>query len=117
MDILYTDQGIDGLTLLDMIEDLSEFKEVLPKAGDRLAIKRLVGRLQTTEKVLLFGMYSKPCDRRKNAWTILNNPFDNHKKISPNLCVTWSKISDGLYSMQALQHLSKTKTVLRLKLY
>ena len=33
MDILYTDQGIDGLTLLDMIEDLSEFKEVLPKAG------------------------------------------------------------------------------------
>lgn len=117
MDILYTDQGIDGLTVLDMIEDLFEFKEVLPKAGDWLAIKRLAGRLQTAEKVLLFGMYSKPCDRWKNAWTFLNNPFDNHKKNLPSLCVTWSKISDGLCSMQALQHLSKTKTVLRLKLY
>ena len=52
-DILHTDQDIDGQALLDMIENLSEFKEVLPKAGDRLAVKRVVERLQKAEKVFL----------------------------------------------------------------
>ena len=52
-DILHTDQDIDGQALLDMIEDMSEFKEVLPKAGDRMAVKRVVERLQKAEKVFL----------------------------------------------------------------
>ena len=36
-----------------MVTDLEEFKDVLPKAGDRLAIKKLIQRVTTTEKVHL----------------------------------------------------------------
>ena len=71
---IHTGQDIDGLALLDMVKDLSEFKEVLPKAGDRLAIKRLVERLQKAEKVLC----SLSHVRGENAL--------NHKKNSPSLC-------------------------------
>lgn len=33
---------MDGSTLLDMLDDVEEFKAVLPKSGHRLKVKRAV---------------------------------------------------------------------------
>ena len=41
------------MDFLDMTGDLSEFKEVIHKAGHQLAVKTVVKRLQNAEKVFL----------------------------------------------------------------
>ena len=44
-DAFFSDEDINGQALLQLITDVSEFKEVLTKAGDRLAVKRVVNKL------------------------------------------------------------------------
>ena len=50
--LIFTEQDINGSTLMEMIADIAEFEKVLPKAGDRLAIKKIAKKLLNKEKVV-----------------------------------------------------------------
>ena len=39
---------MDGLALLSLVEDLVEFKDVVPQAGLRLKVKRVVANLKVS---------------------------------------------------------------------
>ena len=51
-DTFFSDEDINREVLLQLITDLSGFKEALSKARDRLAVKRVVKNFQKPEKVL-----------------------------------------------------------------
>ena len=50
--LIFTEQDSDGSTLMEMIADIAEFENVLPKAGDRLAIKKIAKKLLNKENVV-----------------------------------------------------------------
>ena len=51
-DTFFSDEDINREVLLQLITDLSGFKEALSKGRDRLAVKRVVKNFQKPEKVL-----------------------------------------------------------------
>jgi hypothetical protein len=40
--IYFTENEIDGSTLLELTNDVDEFKAVLPKSGHRLKVKKII---------------------------------------------------------------------------
>jgi hypothetical protein len=47
---LFTENEIDGSTLMDLTIDIEEFKAVLPKSGHRLKVKKVINQAIKNEE-------------------------------------------------------------------
>ena len=45
---LYTENDVDGKTILEVLEDASELKEIVPNLQDRLHLKRVIRELRAS---------------------------------------------------------------------
>ena len=46
---LFAENEIDGSTLMDLTNDIEEFKTVLPKSGHRLKVKKVINQAENEE--------------------------------------------------------------------
>lgn len=45
----YLENAVDGFALLQLVRDLEEFQQLVPRAGVRLKVKALVGKVRYTK--------------------------------------------------------------------